>query len=237
MVTRQTLEGTALLLVDIQYDFIDGSLAVPGAIDIIRPVTELLAKYDFDVVAVSQDYHPAGHISFASSHPDDGPGPFKEFNVAHPIAEKARQGEKVKQMLWPDHCIQGTHGADLHVDVKAAVEEIKCRGRLVHLVQKGTEKNVDGYSAFADNQYLGFTDLARVLHSNSVRTLIVVGLATDYCVKSSAIDACKFKFNTILIEETMRGVASDTTQASLRELKGWGARVISSVAQIVEAVT
>ncbi|KZO93723.1 nicotinamidase [Calocera viscosa TUFC12733] len=207
---------TALLLVDIQNDFLppDGSLAVAEGRDILPHVYRLLAEGKWDLVVASQVDHPHGHVSFASTH---GAEPFTSI----PVPKLHSPGETVLQMLWPDHCVQGTHGCEFEAGLK------KKLGEDVVVIQKGTNVAVDAYSAFADNQYAFFTPLIKSLHSAGIHTVVVVGLATDYCVKFTAIDSCKFGFRTLVVKEAVRGVDSKATQQVFGELQEWGCELVS----------
>lgn len=171
----------ALLLVDIQNDFLPGgALAVPNG-DAILPTVQRLIHLPFDRIVTTQDWHPPGHISFASTH-------------QKPIGTLIEG-----QMLWPDHCVQGTKGADhpseLHLE------------KHTHLtIYKGTDKEVDSYSGFYDNARKGETGLHVALQEAGIDTLYVAGLATDYCVKATVLDACELGYTTFVVREGCRGV-------------------------------
>jgi nicotinamidase/pyrazinamidase len=174
----------ALILVDIQNDFVPGgSLAVPHGNEVVAVANRLMPH--FDMVVATQDWHPAGHGSFASSHSD------------------AKVGDVVKlaglpQMLWPDHCVQDTRGADF-------VPGLNIAG--VHkVVRKGDDAGIDSYSGFFDNGGRKATGLETYLLSRGVTDLYVMGLATDYCVKFTALDAVRLGFRTHLIIDGCRGV-------------------------------
>ncbi|KAK0560533.1 hypothetical protein OC844_003702 [Tilletia horrida] len=251
--------SVALLLIDVQYDFIDGSLAVKDAASILPTVHDLLDNYAFPLIVASQDWHPPRHISFASSHPPPNNKPFTSIDHVHP----AQPDQPIKQELWPDHCVQGTRGAAIERSVADRLERLTpgClaaageegeggevaerrqgdRQAEVLLVQKGTEVQADGYSAFSLNGYLGFTPLARRLFawnpptpppsSSSVPssnfapgidTVVICGLATDYCCLRTAIDARKLGFRTIVVDDGMRGVSEGTISSAWREMERWG---------------
>ncbi|KAF8607547.1 Isochorismatase hydrolase [Ceratobasidium sp. AG-I] len=212
---------TALMLVDIQYDFLppNGTLAVPNGTDILPTVHDLLDHTHFDAYFASQDYHPANHVSFASSHP--GQKPFTAIQV--PVLHSNLTTE---QMLWPDHCVQGTHGCEIEKSVKDRLEKLKEKGKIVEYIQKGTYVEVDAYSAFADNQYLTFTDLTRLIHIHNISKLVVVGLATDYCVRATAIDSHKFGVTTEVVKAGIRAVYPENEDAVLQELETWGCSIV-----------
>ncbi len=174
----------ALLLVDLQYDFMPGgALAVPDGDEVVAVANRLIP--DFDVVVASQDWHPADHLSFASQHP--GKQPYDTVVL-----------DGLPQTLWPDHCVQGTRGASLHDDLEASA--------IRRVFRKGQDRRVDSYSAFFDNARRGATGLADWLRDAGVDEVHLMGLATDYCVKFSALDAAEQGFRTHLILEGCRGI-------------------------------
>jgi len=181
--------GDALILIDVQNDFLPGgALAVPEG-DQILPAVEALADR-FDQVILTQDWHPAGHSSFASSHP--GRAPFQQ--VAMPYGD---------QVLWPDHCVQGTRGAEL-----ALPDRVRDKARLI--LRKGTRPGIDSYSAFRENDRMTRTGLAGYLRGLGVRRVILAGLATDYCVGFSALDARQAGFDVVMIEAACRGIGPES---------------------------
>jgi len=174
----------AIIMVDLQNDFCKGgSLAVPDA-DAIIPLANQL-QYYFDYVIVSKDWHPQDHVSFAANHP------------GHKVGEIV-QVQDIEQILWPVHCVQHTQGAELHPQLNLQ--------RIDHIVHKGTQKTIDSYSAFFDNEHLRSTELANYLKEKNVHDIYIMGLATDYCVKYSCLDAVKLGFNTHIIVDACRGV-------------------------------
>lgn len=203
----------ALIAVDVQPDFMPGgALAVPGGDAVVRPINLLLDL--FAVSAATQDWHPAGHLSFASSHP--GAAPFS--TVAAPYGE---------QTLWPDHCVQGTPGAALHPDLRAE--------RFAAVLRKGWRKGVDSYSAFTENDRRTATGLAGWLRDQGVRRVFLCGLATDFCVGWSGLDALDHGFGVCLVTDACRGIGipgpdggADSTTAMLVNLRARGAEFVSS---------
>jgi len=197
----------ALILVDIQNDFVaGGALAVPGGEEVIAVANRLMPGSD--LVIATQDWHPAGHKSFASEHPSRKIG-----EVIH--------WKGLDQILWPDHCVQGTRGAEL------------CRGldteRIDEVVRKGTDPNIDSYSGFFDNGHRKSTGLADLLRRRGVDTVDVMGLATDYCVKFTALDAVAEGFGTRLIVEGCRGVelqAGDCERA-IEKMRAAGVEIVT----------
>ncbi|QRV72667.1 isochorismatase domain-containing protein 2 [Ceratobasidium sp. AG-Ba] len=213
---------TALMLVDIQYDFLppNGSLAVTNGTDILPAVYDLLDHKHFDAYFASQDWHPKDHVSFASAHP--GEQPYTAIQV--PLIHSKGTTE---QMLWPDHCVQGSHGAAVEDGVRTRLEKLEKSGKVVEYIRKGASVEVDSYSAFADNQYLGFTQLARLVHTHGITRLVVVGLATDYCVRATAIDSRKFGIATEVVRKGMRAVFPGNEEAVIKELEAWGCTVVN----------
>lgn len=165
----------ALIVVDIQNDFCEGgSLAVPHANEIIPYVNELMAHNIYDEIVFSQDWHPSNHKSFASNN-GKSVGETIMFNG-------------IEQFMWPNHCVQGTWGAEFHKDLDI--------GRATHIVQKGKVPEIDSYSAFQDNSQFMKTGLEEYLKTKQIGMLEVVGLALDYCVKYTCLDAVKAGFVT-----------------------------------------
>ena len=200
----------ALILIDLQDDFMpEGALAVPGG-DAVVPVANRLLR-SFDLVVATQDWHPPGHGSFASQYPGKKPGDTIELDGLH-------------QVLWPDHCVKGTSGAELHADLDA--------GRVTSVFQKGTDPRIDSYSAFFDNAHRKSTGLGDYLREKGVSEVYLMGLATDYCVKFSVLDAAELGFRVNLIQDGCRGIdlqAGDVNKA-IGEMKAAGAEVVSSAA-------
>lgn len=188
--------AACLVVVDVQYDFMQGgALAVADSTAILEPIKRLLsADQVWESVVATQDFHPKGHISFASSHP--GAKVLDTRDVEHPLVS----GETIKQVMWPDHCIQATHGVELNADIVENLKRLReSSSSDVVIIRKGSECNVDGYSGLSDNAYSRFSPLVRYLSSSSrvcngvsgkskapIDIAVVVGLATDYCVFSTA---------------------------------------------------
>ncbi len=180
----------ALIVVDVQNCFIPGgSLAVAKGDEIV-PLINTLAK-SFQNVVLTQDWHTPGHISFASSHP--GKKPFESMKLGYG-----------KQILWPDHCVQGTEGANLDKDLAIPTAQL--------IIRKGYHKDVDSYSAFIEADGKTKTGLDGYLKSRGIKSVYVCGLATDFCVAWTALDARKLGFAAAVIEDACRGI---DTQGSL----------------------
>jgi nicotinamidase/pyrazinamidase len=173
-----------LLVIDVQNDFCrDGKLAVADGDDVV-PVINRLAQR-FDHMVLTQDWHPAGHSSFATSHP--GRAAFESIEMPYG-----------QQTLWPDHCVQGTPGAHFHPGLSTEHAEL--------VIRKGFRRDIDSYSAFYENDRRTPTGLAGYLRERNLRRLFLVGLATDYCVHYSAIDARRLGFDVVVIESGCRAI-------------------------------
>ncbi len=187
-------DASALLVIDVQNCFLPGgSLAVKDGEQVV-PVINRIAK-GFANVVLTQDWHTAGHVSFASTHP--GKKPFELIDLSYG-----------KQVLWPDHCVQGTDGASLSKDLSIPQAGL--------IIRKGFHKDVDSYSAFTEADGKTTTGLAAYLKARQVERLFVAGLATDFCVAWTALDARKAGFETYVVEDACRGI---DTQGSMA--KAW----------------
>jgi nicotinamidase/pyrazinamidase len=173
-----------LLIIDVQNDFCPGGALAVADGDAVVPVVNRLAER-FDHVVLTQDWHPSGHSSFATAHP--GSAPFETISMAYG-----------QQTLWPDHCVQGTPGAAFHP--RLATE----RAELV--IRKGFRNAIDSYSAFYENDRRTPTGLAGYLRERGLRRIFLAGLATDFCVHYSAMDARRLGFDTVLIESGCRAI-------------------------------
>jgi nicotinamidase/pyrazinamidase len=174
----------ALIVVDVQNDFCPGGRLAVQKGDEVVPVVNELAKR-FDIVVLTQDWHPAGHRSFATSHP--GSKPFDSIKLSY--------GE---QVLWPDHCVQGTDGAGLHKDLAVPHAQL--------VLRKGWRKEIDSYSAFLEADRKSRTGLEGYLEERGVKRVFVCGLATDFCVAWTALDARKLGFKSAVVEDACRAI-------------------------------
>jgi nicotinamidase/pyrazinamidase len=175
---------SCLIVVDVQNDFCSGgALAVPNGDEVVPVINRLAAR--FEEVVLTQDWHPRGHASFASSHP--GRKPFETIDLPYG-----------KQVLWPDHCVQGTRGAAFHEDLDIA------RAQLV--IRKGYHRDIDSYSGFLEADRKTTTGLAGFLREKHFEKLYVCGLATDFCVAWTALDARKAGFDVTVIEDACRAI-------------------------------
>lgn len=198
---------TALIIVDLQYDFLSGgALAVPKANEIIPEINSCIDRYDY--VIATMDWHPKGHISFASSHPGMS------------VGECLTLEDGTEQIMWPEHCIAESHGASLSSELKQ--ESIDCR------VKKGVNAGIDSYSGFFDNKHKQKTDLDAVLAREKIRTIDICGLATDYCVYYTVLDALSLGYTTRLLRNKCRAVNlhPDDEKKAVQEMLSKGTQLI-----------
>jgi nicotinamidase/pyrazinamidase len=195
----------ALIVIDVQNDFCPGgALAVPGGDDIVSGINALMGR--FDAVILTQDWHPQGHSSFATSHAGKAPYDLVEMPYG-------------PQVLWPDHCVQGSLGAALHADL--------CADRADLIIRKGYNPAIDSYSAFFENDQTTPTGLEGYLRSRGLTDLTLVGLATDFCVNFSALDAAKLGFDVTVDLSLCRAIDLDgSLDAALSGMKEAGVNVI-----------
>ncbi len=192
MDSKWTAPGSALIVIDVQNDFCPGgALAVPQGDAIIPAVNRLIALSD--LVVLTQDWHPKGHGSFASSHA--GRQPFETITVAYG-----------PQTLWPDHCVRGTSGAAFHASLDATPAAL--------VVRKGMRPAVDSYSAFFENDRRTATGLDGWLRSRGVDRVLLCGLAYDFCVAYSALDAARLGFATAVVEDACAAIDLDGSRAA-----------------------
>ena len=199
---------TALLLIDLQVDFMPtGMLPVAEGDAVVPLANALMPRYE--LVVATQDWHPANHGSFAANHPWRKPGQVIELNG-------------LPQVLWPIHCVQESWGAEFHADLAT--------DRIDYVVQKGTDPGIDSYSGFYDNGHRRATGLAGYLRQQRVDTVHVMGLAADYCVKFTVLDALQEGFRTVLIQDGTRGVNLEVgdTERAIAQMQGAGAQVETS---------
>jgi nicotinamidase/pyrazinamidase len=200
----------ALLIADIQHDFLPGgALAVPGGDAVVAPIAALAPA--FSTVVATQDWHPPGHVSFASAHP--GARPFETIALAYG-----------QQELWPDHCVRGTAGAALHQGAPDAA--------LTIVLRKGTRRDVDSYSGFRENVgpdgSRSTTGLGAWLRARGVTRVFLCGLARDFCVRASAVDAAAEGFEAIVLDDLTRAVFPERLRDTDALLERAGVRLASS---------
>ncbi len=207
---RLDREKDALVVVDVQHDFLPGgALAVPAGDEILARIAALAPA--FSTVVATQDWHPPGHVSFASAHA--GKRPFESVSLP--------QGT---QELWPDHCVQGTRGAALHPDVPDAA--------ITLVLRKGTRRDVDSYSAFRENAgpdgSRPTTGLGAWLRARSVGRVLVCGLARDFCVRATAVDAAAEGFESFVVDDLTRAVFPERRRETDALLERAGVRLVES---------
>jgi len=196
----------ALIVVDIQNDFCKGgSLEVPLANEIIPLVNKLTKDSMFDLVIFTKDWHPVNHKSFASQH--------KDKNVFDMVKLNG-----IDQVLWPEHCVDGTFGAEIHKDVDLNIPNL-------YIFKKGMNPKVDSYSGFYDNDKKTSTGLSEFLKENGIEATYIVGLATDYCIKYTSIDSSIEGFETYVIWDACRGISEDLSPV-MNEMFDSGVNVI-----------
>jgi nicotinamidase/pyrazinamidase len=198
----------ALLLIDIQNDFMPGGTLAVEQGDEVVPVANAI-KPHFDLVVVTMDWHPCHHVSFASNHPGREAGDQVEVDT-------------VMQTLWPDHCVQNTPGASLHSGLDVA--------GIDHVVHKGVDPDIDSYSCFFDNEHLRDTGLDAYLRERGVREVGVAGVAMDYCVRFSALDARALGYDVSVVIDGCRGVelAPGDIEAAAAEMRAAGCKMVLS---------
>lgn len=198
----------ALILVDLQYDFMPGgALAVAGGDDVVAVANRVMPY--FSTIVATQDWHPATHKSFAVNNP--GTQVLQTIELAG-----------IPQVMWPAHCVQGSHGAELHAGLD--------RSRITEVFRKGTDPDIDSYSGFFDNGHKKATGLGDWLRERWIEQVYVMGLATDYCVKYTALDALGLGMKVKLIEDGCRTVdmVPGDGERAIAELRGRGCAIVES---------
>ena len=203
----ELVDRDVLLVIDVQNDFCDGgALAVPGGQEVVPVINQIGGL--FRHLILTQDWHPRDHHSFASNHP--GRAPFESVATAH--------GE---QVLWPDHCVQGSLGAAFHAHLHPDNAEL--------ILRKGFRKNIDSYSAFRENDRLTQTGLTGYLRERGLGRIFIAGLAYDYCVRYSAIDSMRAGFETYVVEDACKAIGmGDSVTATDYDFSEAGVRRIRS---------
>lgn len=198
----------ALIIVDVQYDFMpDGALPVQGGYDVVPVINELMDS--FDLVVATQDWHPPDHGSFASNHEGKEPGDIIEL-------------EGIEQILWPDHCVQESEGAEFVADLDT--------DKFDRVFRKGTDPRFDSYSGFYDNGHQKATGLSSFLRESGIDTVYVAGVATDYCVKFTALDGCRDDFDTYVFIDACRAVENEPgdIEKAVAKMADAGATMVSA---------
>lgn len=199
--TDRDQKNSAFIVIDIQNDFCpEGALGVAGGDTIIAGINQEIER--FDHVILTQDWHPADHSSFASQHQDRSPYEM----ITMPYG---------KQTLWPDHCVQGTYGAEFHKDLQWTKAEL--------VIRKGYRKAIDSYSAFFENDHMTPTGLGGYLKERGIKNITLAGLATDFCVAYSALDAAAQGFNVTVLPDLSRAIDIDgSLQTMMKQMRNAG---------------
>ena len=200
--------SAALVVIDVQNDFCPGGrLAVTDGDQVVRPINQMIIAASH--VVLTQDWHPGDHASFASSH--DGRSPFEAIEVSYG-----------PQTLWPDHCVQGSEGADFHPELMTDAAQM--------VIRKGFRRAVDSYSAFFENDKATVTGLHGYLQDRGVKAVVIAGLATDYCVAYSALDAARLDYDVEVILPACRAIDLDGSLATACEqMAAAGVRLTNSL--------
>jgi len=201
---------SCLLIIDVQNDFMQGgSLQVSDSLDILKPINTLRKQGInlFDLIVLSQDWHPYNHMSFASNHQNK-----KVFDTINLNGSN--------QILWPNHCVQDSYGSEIHKGLIRDKNDI--------IIKKGTNPNIDSYSAFMDNDKKQKTELETLLKNNNIKNVYICGLATDYCVYYSCLDAASLGFNTYFLEDASKGVGVDSTRKAIQNMIKYNIKVIKT---------
>lgn len=224
---------SALIVVDVQNDFISGSLSISNCPaghngeDVVAPINHMLDKIPFTMICYSLDWHPTDHVSFddnahlrkiAPESKVQDPNSIKPFDVV--VFEAHGEVPKMEQAMWPRHCVQETWGAELHKDLK-----VHPNG---HTIKKGFNPDVDSYSAFFDNKKLGKTNMEELIRKEEVTDLYICGIATDVCVAFTASHSQELGFRTILVEDASRGIQEPEIKATFEKLREGDGCVVQS---------
>ena len=199
---------STLLIIDLQNDFITGSLKVNGASDIVQDINTLKKDKQFNLIVLSQDSHPSSHNSFASTNNE------REFYEI----ELLYKNVKYKQIMWPDHCVKTTYGEEFHPQLEINDNDI--------VIKKGENPLIDSYSAFYDNLKFNKTELDKILKDKNIRDIYICGLALDYCVKFTALDAIDLGYNVYLFKDLTRSVNPLLDEKNIQEMKDKGINIL-----------
>ncbi|EGC33013.1 hypothetical protein DICPUDRAFT_155005 [Dictyostelium purpureum] len=200
---------SCLIIVDVQNDFMEGgSLEVKNASEILKPINRLRDRHNFDMVVLSKDFHPLKHVSFASTHANKKP------------FDTVKTKSNSPQLLFPDHCVQNTYGSEFNKKLKVLESDT--------IITKGMNVDVDSYSAFFDNDKLSKTPLDNILKKNSIKNVYVCGLATDFCVSYTCLDAKSLGFNTFFLKDASRGISTESVEAAIKKMKESNINIIET---------
>lgn len=198
----------ALVIIDLQEDFLppNGALAVPGGREVVPLINDLLQSYEWSAVIATQDWHPQEHTSFASQH---NLPPFTQLEFSHPLGELDPATGNAKSQtntVWPDHCVENTKGSSLEPAFKSLFDKIDLPKTII---QKGYLSDREYYSCFQDTWGIDHTGIEKYLHDHNITEVVMVGLAYDFCVLNSAVDAVKAGFKTTVLKDYCRSVYVD----------------------------
>jgi nicotinamidase/pyrazinamidase len=202
-----------LIVIDVQNDFCPGgALAVPRGDEVIEPIRRIAPR--FEHIVLTQDWHPAGHASFASAHP--GKKPFESIELGYGA-----------QTLWPDHCVQGTRGAEFHPELELTRAEL--------VLRKGFRAQIDSYSAFFENDRVTPTGLAGYLRERGLSRVFLAGLAYDFCVGFSALDARKLGFEAFVVRDACRAIDLNSSAAAMEAQFAQAGVAVIETAEVLDA--
>ncbi|KAA8498370.1 Nicotinamidase [Porphyridium purpureum] len=229
---ESVMDNLGILVIDCQNDFCEGgSLAVPHAeraIAQINALRRVVPRDKVSLVVTTADYHPPRHVSFAATH-GDAVAPFTTIQVPARRSDDAEvQRPAHEQILWPQHCVAGTKGADLHPALELDGAEL--------LFHKGVEEHVDAYSAFFDNTRTLHTGLHDVLSSHKVTRLVCVGIATDVCVYETVKHALELGYQVLVVTECCAAVSEENARAALADMQARGAIVVPDANALVQTI-
>lgn len=222
---------TALLIIDLQEDFLppNGSLAVKDGRAIIKPIIDLVTsdKYKWDAIVATKDWHPSDHISFASTHKKE---PFTEIMVENPV-DKSQP--PMKQVLWPNHCVQNSKGSEFPPEFKKVFEQLLAEQKVpTKLVLKGYLQDREYYSCFQDVWGIHKTECTQFLKDNGITDVVTVGIAYDYCVLNSSIDAAKNGFKTTVIHSLTKSVSPENEDKVTESYTSHNVKVIETIDEL-----
>lgn len=228
------MKNIAVVVVDVQEDFLppDGSLAVPGGREVIPPICNLISKYPWLAVVLTQDWHPQNHCLFAENNNTE---PFTEIEFKHPLAEKNDSGvvKSQKQVVWPVHCVQGLKGACVEQEVLSTFE--KLQGQFpTAIVKKGYLADREYYLCFCDCWKLHNTEITDFLKENKITDVVFVGLAYDFCVLNSAMDSLERGFVSHVLRDCCRSVYPNSIQNTEAQYRAAGVHIYDNVEALLQ---
>ncbi|RVX73872.1 hypothetical protein B0A52_02762 [Exophiala mesophila] len=221
--SRHLHRNTALVIVDVQNDFITGSLNNSRAPAILPQIYKLLDEHEWPLIIASQDWHPIGHVSFASSHENASPG---QRALVPFVAEPTRDFQN--QSLSRDHGVPGTWGAEIEEGVQSRLHTLEGYFTSVNYIKKAQNHTVDSYSAFADNQHYRFTTLHDELRAHKIDNIVLGGLVTNACVRGTSMDGIKLGYNVTLLSDATEATTQETKDRAIAELDAFGVYIMTT---------